>query len=79
MTNDSTLRPDVLVIGLGAMGSATTHQLAKRGAEVIVVRHVSIYPATHAANFGHSQFGGEFVCGSDGISRSFHNQFLMAG
>lgn len=29
------LTPDVLIIGLGAMGSATAYQLAKRGAKVI--------------------------------------------
>ena len=37
MTNSSSSRPDVLVVGLGAMGSATAYQLAKRGAKVVGV------------------------------------------
>ena len=35
MTDSRSLCPDVLVIGLGAMGSATVYQLANRGANVV--------------------------------------------
>ena len=37
MTGAPSFRPDALVIGLGAMGSATAYQLAKRGANVVGV------------------------------------------
>ena len=54
MTNDSTLRPDVLVIGLGAMGSATTYQLAKRGAKVIGIDQFSP-PHAHGSTHGETR------------------------
>jgi sarcosine oxidase len=54
MTNDSTLRPDVLVIGLGAMGSATTYQLAKRGARVIGIDQFSP-PHAHGSTHGETR------------------------
>ncbi len=42
--------PDVLVIGLGAMGSATVYQLAKRGVKVVGIDRYTpphIYGSTH--------------------------------
>lgn len=42
--------PDVLVIGLGAMGTATVYQLAKRGVKVVGIDRYSpphIYGSTH--------------------------------
>lgn len=54
MTNDSTLRPDLLVIGLGAMGSATAYQLAKRGAKVIGIDQFSP-PHAHGSTHGETR------------------------
>ncbi len=54
MTNDSTVRPDVLVIGLGAMGSATTYQLAKRGAKVVGIDQFSP-PHAHGSTHGETR------------------------
>ncbi len=47
---NSSLRPDVLVIGLGAMGSATLFQLAQRGVDVLGIDQYSPphpYGSTH--------------------------------
>ena len=48
----STLRPDVLVIGLGAMGSATLYQLARRGVDVIGIDQ---YSPPHAFGSTHGE------------------------
>jgi sarcosine oxidase len=48
--NNAFLSPDVLVIGLGAMGSATLFQLARRGVDVVGIDQYSpphVYGSTH--------------------------------
>ncbi len=50
MKSNPALCPDVLVIGLGAMGSATIYQLAKLGANVVGIDQLSpphTYGSTH--------------------------------
>lgn len=41
MTDSASFHPDVLVVGLGAMGSATVYQLARRGATVVGIDQFS--------------------------------------
>lgn len=54
MTHSASLNPDVLVIGLGAMGSATAYQLAKRGANVIGIDQFSP-PHVHGSTHGETR------------------------
>jgi len=44
--------PEVLVVGLGAMGSATLYQLAKRGVDVVGIDQFSP-PHTHEIGRAH--------------------------
>ena len=48
----NTLRPEVLVVGLGAMGSAALYQLAKRGANVLGIDQ---YSPPHAFGSTHGE------------------------
>jgi sarcosine oxidase len=52
--------PDVLVIGLGAMGSATTYQLAKRGAKVVAIDQFTP-PHTHGSSHGETRITREAI------------------
>lgn len=54
MTSSSSFRPDVLVIGLGAMGSAAVYQLAKRGANVMAVDQFKP-PHAHGSTHGETR------------------------
>ena len=46
----STTNYDVIVVGLGAMGSAATYQLAKRGARVLAL---DMFPLGHDQGSSH--------------------------
>ncbi len=55
-----TQHPDVLVVGLGAMGSAITYQLARRGVKVVGVDQFSP-PHSHGSTHGETRITREAI------------------
>lgn len=55
-----TEHPDVLVIGLGAMGSAAVHHLARRGVRVIGVDQFTP-PHAHGSTHGETRITREAI------------------
>ena len=54
MTDSASFCPDILVVGLGAMGSATAYQLAKRGANVVGIDQFNP-PHAHGSTHGETR------------------------